>query len=196
MLSYIFVIMIATSVVSAVLFSNTHALSQSVMSGAESAVELVVSLLGMVCLWSGVMEVAKESKLTDKIALLFAPLLKKLFPDVKKDSKAFSYICMNVSANLLGLANAATPFGLKAMKELDADNKSDIATDSMITFVVMNTASIQLFPTTVAAMRSSLGSKSPFDIIFCVWIVSATALAVGLVASKLLCNMRRNKCNL
>lgn len=196
MLSYIFVLMIVISVVFAIFCGNTSELSASIMSGGQSAIELVISLCAMMCLWSGVMEVAKESKLTDKLALGFAPILKKLFKDVKKDSKAFSYICMNVSANLLGLANAATPFGLKAMKELSKDSKSDIATDSMITFVVMNTASIQLFPTTIAAMRSSLGSKSPFDIIFCVWIVSALALSVGLVVSKLCCKFWRNRCNL
>jgi len=151
---------------------------------------------GMMCLWSGVMEVARKSRLTDKLAKLFSPLLKKLFPDVKKDSKAFQYICMNVSANLLGLSNAATPFGLSAMKELKKDLLSDEASDSMVTFVVMNTASIQLLPTNVATMRSVLGSTSPFDIIFCVWVTSVIALTVGLTVSRLCSKIGRKKWNL
>lgn len=166
------------------------------LDGASEAVELLVMMSGMMCLWSGVMEVARKSRLTDKLAKLFSPLLKKLFPDVKKDSKAFQYICMNVSANLLGLSNAATPFGLSAMKELKKDLLSDEASDSMVTFVVMNTASIQLLPTNVATMRSVLGSTSPFDIIFCVWVTSVIALTVGLTVSRLCSKIGRKKWNL
>lgn len=191
MLSYIFVIMIVLSVGCSVFTSNEEALSQSIMDGATSAVELMITMCGMMCLWSGIMEVAKSSGLTQKLSKLFAPLLKKLFPDVDKNSRAFSYICMNVSANLLGLANAATPLGLCAMRELKADSDSDVATDSMITFVVINTASIQLLPTTIAAMRGALGSKSPFDIVFCVLVSSIAALAMGLLVSKIFCKLRR-----
>ncbi|MBE6824891.1 MAG: spore maturation protein A [Ruminococcaceae bacterium] len=196
MLSYIFVFMIVISVVCSVIFSSTQELSQSMLDGASEAVELLVMMSGMMCLWSGVMEVARKSRLTDKLAKLFSPLLKKLFPDVKKDSKAFQYICMNVSANLLGLSNAATPFGLSAMKELKKDLLSDEASDSMVTFVVMNTASIQLLPTNVATMRSVLGSTSPFDIIFCVWVTSVIALTVGLTVSRLCSKIGRKKWNL
>lgn len=196
MLSYIFVFMIVISVVCSIALNNTQALSDSVVDGAASAVELIISLAGMMCLWSGVMEVAKESKLTEKLSRLFAPLLKKLFPDIESDSKAFECICMNVSANLLGLSNAATPLGLQAMHELKAQSDSDAASDSMVTFVVMNTASIQLLPTTVAAMRATYGSSSPFDIIFCVWVTSIAALAVGLTISKLLCRVGKKKWSL
>ncbi len=196
MLSYIFVFMIVISVLCSVIFGGTQELSQAMLDGASEAVELLVMMSGMMCLWSGVMEVARKSQLTDKLAKIFSPLLKKLFPDVKKDSKAFQYICMNVSANLLGLSNAATPFGLSAMKELKKDLLSDEASDSMVTFVVMNTASIQLLPTNVATMRSVLGSQSPFDIIFCVWVTSVSALAVGLTVSKLCCKYRRKRWSL
>lgn len=195
-ISYIFAFMIGISVVCGLCFGTSQQVSQAVTDGASQSVELIVSLSGMMCLWSGVMEVAKQSKLTEKLASLFSPLLVRLFPDVKKDSKAFSYISMNISANLLGLSNAATPLGLKAMSELKGDSSSDVATDAMITFVVMNTASIGLLPTTVGAMRSALGSVSPFDIIVCVWITSVVALAVGLLSSKFCLILRRKKCTL
>lgn len=193
MLSYIFVFMILISVVCSVMLDTTTAVSASVMDGAAQAVELLISLSGMICLWSGVMEIAKQSKLTEKLSNLLSPLLCRLYTDIDKDSKAFSYICMNISANLLGIGNAATPLGLSAMREMQNDARTDVATDSMVTFVVMNTASIQLIPTTVAAMRSALGSHSPFDVIFCVWVTSAVALTVGLTVSKLCCIFRRKQ---
>lgn len=193
MLSYIFVFMILISVVCSVVLDTTTAVSQSVMDGASSAVELLISLCGMICLWSGVMEIARQSKLTEKLSNLLSPLLSRLYPDIDKSSKAFSYICMNISANLLGIGNAATPLGLSAMRHMQDDAKTDVATDSMVTFVVMNTASIQLIPTTVAAMRSALGSNSPFDVIFCVWVASAVALAVGLTVSKICCKFGRKQ---
>lgn len=192
-MSYIFVFMIVASIVCSFFTGTSQELSASIMDGAASAVELLIMMSGMLCLWSGIMEVAKECNLTQKLARLFAPLLRRLFPDVKKDSRAFECICMNVSANLLGLANAATPLGLTAMKELNKDNKSDMATFSMITFVVMNTASIQLLPTTIAAMRKALGSQSPFDIIVCVWITSAVALFMALAVNKLAQNIGGRK---
>ncbi len=193
MISYIFVVMIALSVVCSVFLNTTAEVSEAVMDGAASAVELIISICGMMCLWSGIMQVAKEAKLTEKLSKLFAPLLSRLLPDVSKDSKAFSLICMNVSANLLGLANAATPLGLQAMQELKSQSDSDVATDSMVNFVVLNTASIQLLPTTVAAMRDAMGSNSPYDVIFCVWITSVLALTAGLTVSKLCCAFRRDK---
>ena len=196
MISYIFVVMIAISVIGSVILGTTAEVSGAVMDGAQSAVELIISICGMMCLWSGIMQVAKEAKLTQKLSKLFAPLLSRLFPDVSKDSKAFSLICMNVSANLLGLANAATPLGLQAMQELKAQSDSDVATDSMVNFVVLNTASIQLLPTTVAAMRDALGSHSPYDVIFCVWITSVLALFSGLTVSKLCCAFGRDKWSL
>ena len=196
MISYIFVVMIAISVIGSVILGTTAEVSGAVMDGAQSAVELIISICGMMCLWSGIMQVAKEAKLTQKLSKLFAPLLSRLFPDVSKDSKAFSLICMNVSANLLGLANAATPLGLQAMQELKAQSDTDVATDSMVNFVVLNTASIQLLPTTVAAMRDALGSHSPYDVIFCVWITSVVALFSGLTVSKLCCAFGRDKWSL
>ena len=196
MLSFVFVFMIILSIVCALVTGKTAELSQAMMDGSSQAIELLIMMSGIMCLWSGVMEVAKECKLTEKLSKLFSPVLRLIFPELDKDSKAFELISMNVSANLLGLGNAATPLGLQAMKELKGNSNSDVATDSMITFVVMNTASIQLLPTTIGAMRSALGSKAPFDIIYCVWISSVVALSIALIISKIFCVAGRRKWNL
>lgn len=185
-MSYIFGAMIALSFLYAVISGNLSALSSGIPEAATSAVELLISISGMLCMWSGFMRIAKDCGLIDKLARLFAPILKRLYPDVAPESDAFRYISMNISANLLGLGNAATPLGLSAMRELRRINDSDTASDSMVTFVVMNTASIQLIPTTVAALRKSYGSQQPFDILLCVWMTSVTALAVGLISSRII----------
>ena len=185
-MAYVFGIMLGVSLLFSLISGNTGALSEGIMDSASGAVELLISISGMLIMWSGFMNIAKDCGLITKLSRLFAPLLRKLYPDVDTDSDAFKYISMNISANLLGLGNAATPLGLNAMKELRKLNDSDTASDSMVTFVVMNTASIQLLPTTVAALRKSYGSQSPFDILLCVWITSALALTAGLLSSKLL----------
>lgn len=191
MLSYVFVFMIVISIVCSFFYSDSQVLSQSMVDGASDAVELIIMMSGMMCLWGGVMEVAKQSGLTGKLSQLCAPFLSKLFPDVKRNSNAFSYICMNFSANLLGLSNAATPLGISAMKELNRGCKGDTLSDSMIVFVVMNTASLQLLPTTLATLRSIYGSKTPFDITVPVWITSVCALFVGIFIAKILCRKVR-----
>lgn len=195
-LSYIFAFMIALSVVAAVFTGNGEKLSQSITDGVQDSAELLISVGSMMCLWCGIMEIAKQSGLMKKVADVLSVVLRKLYPDVDKNSKAFEYICMNVSANMLGLGNAATPMGLKAISELNANNKTDTATDSMITLVVMNTASVQLIPTTVCMLRASNSSKSPFDIIFCVWLSSAMALFVALFSSKILSKAGSRRCTL
>lgn len=188
-MSYVFGGMIVAAFVYALFCGNLDALSSGVTDAAGSAVELLISVSGMLILWSGFMRIAKDCGLIEKLSRLFAPVLKKLYPDVAPESDAFRYISMNISANLLGLGNAATPLGLNAMRELKKYSIGDTATNSMVTFVLMNTASIQLIPTTVAALRKSYGAAQPFDILLCVWITSVTALTVGLLSSRLL--MRR-----
>lgn len=184
MLSYLFAGMILISLLFALFTGNAAQLSASVLDSASEAISLLFKMCGGLCMWSGVMRIIKDAGLTEKLSRLFAPLLRKLFPDVDEGSDAFSYISMNISANLLGLGNAATPLGISAMKELRKNARGERASDSMVTFVVMNTASIQLIPTTVAVLRRSYGSSSPFDVIFCVWISSALALTVGLLIAK------------
>ena len=192
-MSYIFGAMIALSFLYAVISGNLSQLSSGIPEAATSAVELLISISGMLCMWSGFMRIAKDCGLIDKLARLFAPILKRLYPDVAPESDAFRYISMNISANLLGLGNAATPLGLSAMRELRRINNSDTASDSMVTFVVMNTASIQLIPTTVAALRKSYGAQQPFDILLCVWMTSMTALAVGLISSRIITILSRRR---
>ena len=190
-MSYVFGIMIAVSFLFSLISGSADTLNQGIMDSASGAVTLLISISGMLCMWSGFMRIAKDCGLIDKLSRLCAPLLRRLYPDVDVESDAFRYISMNISANLLGLGNAATPLGLNAMKELKKQNPTDTASDSMLTFVRMNTASIQLLPTTVAALRKSYGSQHPFDILLCVWITSALALTAGLLSSKLL--LRRRK---
>ena len=186
-LSYVFGAMIVISFIYALCGQQLEQLSTGIMDSAGGAIELLLSISGMIIMWSGFMRIAKDCGLIEKLSRLFAPILRKLYPDVDVDSDAFRYISMNISANLLGLGNAATPLGLNAMRD------SDVATDSMVTFVIMNTASIQLIPTTVAALRKSYGSTQPFDILLCVWITSAAALTAGLLSSKLIKGISRWK---
>ena len=189
-MSYVFGVMLTASLAYALVAGNAGTLSQGLMDAAGSAIELLISISGMLCMWSGFMRIAKDCGLIEKLSRLFAPLLRKLYPDVPAESEALRYISMNISANLLGLGNAATPLGLNAMRPLRKLHDSDTASDSMVTFVVMNTASIQLLPTTVAALRKSCGSQNPFDILICVWITSALALSAALISSKLITRRR------
>ena len=176
------------AVVCGLITQNGSQLTQGVISGAEDSIELLLTIAGMLMLWSGIMEIASRGGLTKVIGKTLAPILRKLFKNVKKDSKALEYISMNVSANLLGLGNAATPFGLSAMRELHKiGGESDRATDDMVTFVVMNTASIQIFPTVIGGLLQMYSSTAPFEILPCVWISSAVALAVGLIVAKCFC---------
>ena len=184
-MNYIWSGLLGISFVCAVASGRTQELSASVMDGAKESVELIFSILGILCFWSGMMEIAKRSGITQGLAKIFAPMLSKLFPDVQKNSPAMDYISLNISANLLGLGNAATPFGLKAMRELARGNPlKDTASDSMVLFVVMNTASLQLIPTTLCAYRSEYGAQRPFDILVPVWVTSACALAAGILVAK------------
>lgn len=196
MLNYIWSGLIIVSVICSVILGNTQNLSQSVIESGASSIELLLTMAGIMCLWSGIMKIAVESGLTGVFAKIFAPLLRPLFPNLKKDSEAFSSITMNISANLLGLGNAATPFGLKAMEQLhELNGKSDAASNEMVIFVVMNTASLQLLPTTLATLRQSYGSSAPFEIIVPVWISSACALAVALIIACTLNTKPRIKTN-
>lgn len=186
MLNFIWAFMMIIAFVSAIFAGKMELLSDSVIKGAGSAVELLISVTGIICFWSGMMEIADRSGITRGIAKLFSPVLSKLFKRVPKESYAMRYISLNISANLLGLGNAATPFGLSAMKELKKiNNNKNEASDDMLLFVVLNTASIQLMPTTLCAYRSNYGSTAPFEIIPAVWLTSVVALLVGITVAKL-----------
>lgn len=193
MLNYIWSGIVIISIICSVILGNTQNLSKALIDSGASSIELILTMAGIMCLWSGIMKIAVESGFTNLIAKLFAPILRPLFPKLGKDSEAFQSITMNISANLLGLGNAATPFGLKAMEQLHTlNNKSDTASNEMVIFVVMNTASLQLLPTTLATLRQSYGSTAPFEIIVPVWISSVCSLAVALILACTL-NMKRKR---
>lgn len=182
MLNYIWSGLIIISVICSLILGNTTELSKALIDSGASSIQLILTMAGIMCLWSGIMNIAVESGLTQLFAKIFAPLLRPLFPKLNKNSGAFQSITMNISANLLGLGNAATPFGLKAMEQLHTLNdRKNIASNEMIIFVVMNTASMQLLPTTLATLRQAYGSAAPFEIIVPVWISSAFSLMVALV---------------
>ncbi len=188
MMKWIMTVMIALAVVFAFITGRMNDVSTAFLSECTSAVELAFSLIGVICLWSGIMRVAQRAGLTELLAKFFAPVLGRLFKGLKKGGKAMQYITLNLTANILGLGNASTPFGLAAMREIEKEENSptpENASHNMIIFTVMNTASLQLIPTTVAALRLKAGSENPMEILPCVWIVSASALITALAAAKI-----------
>ena len=196
MMKWIFTVIIAVSALFGILNGRIGDVSNAALEGGGTAVTLVITLTGAICLWSGIMKVAEDSGLTGLTARLLSPLTRRLFPGLKKGSKAMHAICMNMTANLLGLGNAATPLGLEAMRCLKEENQnSRTASDHMVTFVVLNTASIQLVPTTISMLRLNHGAANPLDILPAVLFTSVISLAVGLVTSGLLGRIRRRTRN-
>ncbi len=186
MMNTIWVFLILFSYIFSFFAGTTEAVTAAVFTGAEKAVELVISLLGMMCLWTGLLSVAEESGITKKVERLLSPLMRFLFPSLPEDDSARSAIIMSMTANLLGLSNAATPLGLAAMEKLQAKNLTpNTATEDMCMFVVINTASITLIPTTLLTLRSSAGSVAPFEIIVPVWVCSVISVSAGIFAAKL-----------
>ena len=161
------------------------------VEGAQAAVELCVSIAGMLCLWTGVMEIMRRSGLAEGLSRLLRPVLSTLFPQVSGDRGVMDSISANVSANLLGLGNAATPLGIEAVRRMERKNPGT-ASDAMCMLVVCNTASIQLIPTTVASVRAAAGSSAPFDILPAVWLASALSVGVGIAACKLFARIWRD----
>lgn len=192
MMNVIWGAIIAVSIVYSFFAHTTEQVSDAVFKGAQSAVELSISMAGMLCFWSGMMEIAEKSGVTKLISKFFSPVLGRIMPDIDKNSKAFHCISMNISANLLGLGNAATPFGINAMKEMKRLNSdSSYISDSMLVFVVMNTASLQILPTTLLTLRSACNSAAPYEILPCIWLSSSLALVFG-VTLALILNKRKS----
>ena len=186
MLNIIWPIFIIISFIYAVFAGNVDSINSSIFESTESAVNLSISLLGSICLWNGIMEIASRTSVIDKLTRFLRPIIKFLFPDLKKNENIQKQISMNMISNILGLGNAATPLGIKAMKSMQKENKhKERLTNSMAMFIVLNTASLQIIPTTVIAIRSSLGSSNPTQIIFPVWIATIVAGVVGVVVTKI-----------
>lgn len=184
MLNILWPIFIIISIVYAIFSGNIENLNNSIFESTESAVNLTLTLLGMTCLWSGIMEVASKTQIIEYLSKMLKPITKKLFSNLNE--KSYNNIIMNIIANILGLGNAATPLGLKAMNELQKDNyNKEELSDNMMMLIVLNTASLQIIPTTIIAIRSSLGSVNPTKIIFPVWISTICAAIVGIVCIKI-----------
>ncbi len=186
MLNYIWGGMILISFVVSIFTGQIDETAKAAMDGAGKAIETCIGLLGVMCLWTGIAKIAENSGLTRVFAKLLRPVTKIIFPKLKPGSAALDAIVMNMVANLLGMGNAATPLGIKAMKELDKINRfRSEASDEMCMFVVINTASLQLIPATVIALRQTFGSANPSEIVVLTWICSVCAIAVGVTAAKI-----------
>lgn len=187
LMSYIWLGMAAASLLFAAATGRSGEVSAALLQGAEAAVELCISIAGPICLWSGLMELMRQSSLAESLSRLLSPLLRRLFPKSFADEECARSISQNFTANLLGLGNAATPAGLKAAARMQAlsPDKSR-ASGEMCRLVVLNSASVQLIPATVAALRSAAGAADAFDILPCVWLTSIVSVSVGLLAAKLM----------
>ena len=183
--------MVLISLIFGALTGNLSSLSAAALEGAQSAVELCFTMCGVMCLWTGVMELMDQCALTDKIAALFRPLLRRLLPQASRDSETLAAVSANLSADLLGLGNAATPLGIRAARRMSR-GCGGVASDELCLLVVLNTASIQLLPTTLAGVRASLGAADPFDSLPCVWLVSLLSVLAGLLAAKVLARFWRD----
>ena len=182
--------MTVVSLVFGVLTGSVGVLGNAALEGAAAAVELCVAMAGVMCLWTGVMEVMDQCGLSAALARLFRPLLRRLLPNASRDPETLAAVSANLSADLLGLGNAATPLGIRAAKRM-ARGCGGVASDELCLLVVLNSASIQLLPTTVAGVRSALGSADPFDILPAVWLASLLSVLMGLTAAKLLARVWR-----
>ena len=194
MLNKIWPIFIIISFSYAIFAGNLEALNASIFESTNDAIKLSINLLGTICLWNGIMQVANKTTLIDKLTNFLKPVIKLLFPELKRNKQIQKEISMNMIANILGLGNAATPLGLKAMKSMQKENsKKDTLTDAMLMFIVINTASIQVIPTTVIAIRNSLESKNPTSIIFPVWIATICSAIAGVIATKIIIHFTKKE---
>lgn len=187
MLNSIWPFFIIISFIFAIFTGNMSNLNNSIFTSCTDAVELTIQLFGTMCLWNGLMKIVQETSLMRKLTKFIEPLMKILFPKMRREDKEYKEITINIIANLLGIGNAATPLGLKAMKTMQEKNpKKDTITDSMAMFIVLNTASLQIIPSTVIAVRTSLNSAAPTKIIFAVWVVTILADIAGIIATKII----------
>ena len=192
MLNKIWPIFIIVSIIYALISGNIEKVNTGIFQSTKSVVELCLTFLGTMCLWNGIMQIAYKSKLINFIVKLLNPVVKKLFPDVKNNEKIKKEISMNIVANIFGLGNAATPLGIKAMSSMqEVNDNKDRLSNSMMMFIVINTASLQLIPTTIIAIRTSLNSNNPTSIVAPVWGASICSIIVAVIITKLL--IKNNK---
>ncbi len=182
-MSWIWSGILAVSLIFAVLEGRGDALSAAVAQGAGAGVTLAISMAGSICLWSGVGKLMDRAGMTGQLSRFLHPVLKRVFPSTGNDDALSKHLSANICANFLGLGNAATPMGIQAVKQLRNPRHPELATDEMCRLIVLNTASIQLIPANVAAIRASLGCAAPFDILPAVWVTSVCSAGLGLVSA-------------
>lgn len=185
-LSYLWTGMVGTALFCAMLTGNVSSLTGAAMEGAQSAVTLTLAMGGSICLWTGVGKLMEKAGFTPALSHLLCPVLHRLFPSTRTDARLSADLSANICANLLGLGNAATPMGIRAAQRMAAQKKDGIATNELCRLVVLNTASIQLLPTTVAALRAAYSCTTPFDILPAVWFTSLLSAGSGLAAAFLM----------
>lgn len=187
MINYIWFLMIFLGLIVGIFTGNGEGISNAIIGSIDSTVTFIIGLVGLMCFWCGVMKVAEKSGFTEKLAKLMKPILKLIFKEAAKDEKALGAIVMNITANMMGLGNAATPFGIKAMEEMDRlNNEKGRASNDMALFLVLNAACIQLVPSTVLSIRAAAGSSNPGVIILPAIISTGTAAIVGVICCKIL----------
>lgn len=192
MLNIIWPIFIILSIGYGFLTGRIEDVNNSIFTSCSDAVKLTITFFGTICMWNGIIQIASKTSIINKLINILSPVMKFLFPDIKKENKVYEEISMNIVANVLGLGNAATPLGLKAMKSLQKDNRNKAElSNAMVMFIVINTASLQIIPTTVIAIRNSLGSNNPSGIIFQVWVATILAAIAAVSVTKLFIKIGR-----
>lgn len=192
MLNILWPFFIILSIIYSIVSGNLENLNLAITESISGAVTLTITLIGITCLWSGIMEIASNTRIIDYLSKLLRPIIAFLFPGITKNPKALKDILMNIIANILGLGNAATPLGLQAMEELQKENiDKECLSDNMMMLIILNTSSLQLIPTTVIAIRTSLGSLNPTKIIFPVWLSTICAAIVGITVTKFIIKLKR-----
>lgn len=191
-MTYIFTSILLISIVFSILTGRGSELAAAIPQGAQAGVTLAISIAGSLCLWAGVGKLMERVGITSALSKLLQPLLHRLFPDTKQDPVLAGYLSGNICANIFGLGNAATPMGIQATRRMIDPQRPNLATDQMCRLIVLNTASIQLIPANVAAVRSALGCTKPFDILPAVWLTSLCSAGVGLLAAFLLGRLQRH----
>ena len=187
MINVIWLIILGSGIIFGMLNGGGDLISKAIVSSSKSTVDLIIGLLGILSLWCGIMKIAEKSGLTQKIARVLRPILRILFKDASKNEKALGDIVMNITSNMMGLSNAATPFGIKAMEEMQKMNpKKESASNDMSLFLVINATCIQLIPTSIISIRAAYGSKNPGEIILPAIITTGTAAIFGIIFCKIL----------
>ena len=185
-MNYVFVFLILISIITAFFTGRIEEVTNELLNSAQRAVQVSIGLIGIMAFWLGLAKIAQKSGLINLISKLISPILKLIFNELPKNSPAFSNIALNITANALGLSNAATPFGIKAMKDIKKEeNKNDVATNSMCIFLAMNTAGFQIVPATVLAILIAAGAKNPTEIIIPTFIVTLSSFIFAFIIAKI-----------